>query len=263
VVSWAAVLPEDAIALETHMRKRVGVFAAWGLAAFLCVAAHVSAEPRAPGAGDGPLVLDVLEAGTRVVPHGAPFVVWATNQAPKTIVSYGLVVSRRDHQARPQPLRRHVVRPRQGLAPGQRGQVPVRVEGPSPEYVLQCTFVLFEDGTWAGDADAARQEIASLREEYGAVRAIGADLAGMPQRPDRASLVTLARQLSQGLARASTHGARQQYEACLDTIARVLDERTRAGRTYEEALVITRVRVDRVLGRLEQYSFVAASQFKG
>ena len=238
------------------MRKRLGWITACGLGACLAAVPSASAQGRMAEPRDAPLVLDVREKHVRVVPSGSSFLVHATNRGTKTIVSYGVLVLRRDNEARPQPLRRHVVRPRQPLAPQQAEPVLILLDGPSPEYLVRPTFVLFEDGTWFGDGDAARHEIAALREEVAAARDMSLALAVLPERPDRAALVSLAERLSQGLARASTSRGRQQYEASLETLARVLDERTRGGRTYEEAITIVRIRLDRVLGRAAQYPFI-------
>ncbi|BCS32986.1 hypothetical protein TBR22_A22110 [Luteitalea sp. TBR-22] len=243
------------------MRKRLGSIAAWGLAALL--AAVPAAEAQQDHRPGEPLQFSIAERGIRVVPHGTPLVVWVTNHSDKVVVAYGVQVLQRDRHARLRPLRRVVVRPRDPMRPGFGGSAPIRVDGLAPEYEVLATFVLYEDGTWAGDAEQARAEVAAMREEYVAARDMGQALAAVPERPDRAALVRLADRFSQGLARAAAPRARQQYEAGLDTIARVLDERLRGDRTYEEAIVIARIRVDRALGQVERYPFVATAAFRG
>jgi hypothetical protein len=127
---------------------------------------------------------------------------------------------------------------------------------------VRATFALFEDGTWVGDGRLVRPELAALREEYRAARAIGEVLAAVPDIPSRTHLVEATAQLAPGLALASSPEARRLFESVLTTLAAAIDPHTRGDRTLAQMVGIARDKVDRRLGSFEGLSFIVADAMR-
>lgn len=249
-----------------------GLVAAWRLVAVLAVADTALALQRRDPPGEPgvartsayvPIDVRVTEQQVYVTPPGTGYSVMTRNRSGKVVVVYGLRLFRRERDARLRAVRSYVVRPRMEFRPDRQEFLSLPLEGGPPEYALNPTFALYEDGTWAGDGTLARREVASLREEYAAARHVGQLLAGLTTAPTREDLTRVVDDLSRQLARATGRAARQQFEWALQTFGRVLDERTRGDRTYEEAVYVVRDKVDRTLGRLDRLSFVARSEVRG
>lgn len=228
------------------MRKRTLAVAAW---AFIGVglASQTRAELRADG--KVPLVFHIEASDAAAMPRRPAVTVRTVNAADRAVVACGVLVLRRDARARWQPQQRYVVRPRFPLSPGRSAVVALPVDSLPPDVQLRPTFMLFADGSWAGDAREARAERDALHDEYVAARAVGEALAALPPHLARPALVRLAAQLSHGLARAATATGRVPYEQALRTLATALDERPTARPSYAEAVATMRRAVDRVLAR--------------
>jgi hypothetical protein len=225
--------------------------AACGFAALL--AGTAASAQQGPSAV--PVVLEFVEP--------APFGIWpprpthrvvARNVSGKVVVAWGAEVSRRDRGARLRPVTDVVVRPRLVGRSAQAALEGFAVPGPAPEYGARATFALFEDGTWAGRASLARTQIAAMRDEYAAVRAIGEVLARVPEQPTRTDLSRACAHLSRDLARASSPAARDAYETALTTLARALDDNVRGDRTLGQMLHLAR---DTVSRRLDAFALLA------
>lgn len=247
------------------MRKRTLAVAACGLTTSLLLAQ----ESRAQGRDDVPAVPVGSAVARHDLPIGlavltpevagrrpGPVTVRAVNRGTRVIVACGVIVLRRDRHARLRHDATYVIRPRYGLAAGAVETLAFPLDDVPPAFDLRPTFTLFADGSWAGDATAARAEIEGRREEYRVARRIAMALATVPAQPARRALVRLADRFSEGLARAVTPEGRAQYDAVLRTLASALDERTRAGRPYSEAIAVARRRVERVLDDGARLAFV-------
>ena len=252
------------------MRERMRSAAAWvalsalGMGAVPCVAAAPPVDtparvavPDATARGIGqarpsrdglPLHLEIRARDVYTAPGGR-YHVMARNTAEKTVVAYGVRVIGRDRHARPRPLRAYVVRPSQPLEPRHLQPVAVPVAGLPPEYDVEATFVVFDDGSWIGDGDRARRELAAMREEYAAAREMAQLLAPLGDAPTRDALVRVTADLSRLLARLRTSGARASCEAVLRGLGVALDAQTARSRSYREAVLIGRDKVDRRIGR--------------
>lgn len=204
-----------------------------------------------------PVVLEFVET--------APFGIWsprptyrvvARNASGKVVVAWGAEVSRRDRGARLRPVTDVVVRPRLVGRSAHTALDGFAVPGPAPEYGARATFALFDDGTWAGSASLARAQIAAMREEYAAVRAIGEVLARVHEQPTRRDLSRACAQLSRGLAMASSPDVRGVYEHVLTTLARALDDEVRGDRTLGQMLWQARDTVNRRLDAFASLAFV-------
>lgn len=233
--------------------QRVAMAAACGLTAMLAATAA-----RAQQASSAvPLVLEFVDP--------APFGIWsprpthrvvARNTSGKVVVAWGAEVSRRDRGARLRPVTDVVVRPRLVDRSAQTALDGFAVPGPAPEYGARVTFALFDDGTWAGRGSLARAQVASMRAEYVALRAIGEVLARVHEHPTRTDVSRACAHLSRGLAMASLPAVRGVYENVLTTLARALDDDVRGDRTIGQMLWQARGTVTRRLDAFASLAFV-------
>jgi len=204
-----------------------------------------------------PVVLEFIEpAPFGIWPPGSTHRVVARNVSGRVVVAWGAEVLRRDRGARLRPVTDVVIRPRLVGRSANTSLEGFAVPGPAPEYRARATFALFDDGTWAGSASLARAQIALMREEYAAVRAIGEVLAGVPENSTQTDLRRACAHLSRGLAMSSSRAVRGVYEGVLTTLGRALDDDVRGDRTVAQLLRLARDTVDRRLGAFDRLAFV-------
>ena len=250
------------------MGKRPFTVATCGLLATLVAAVAVSAQPRsAPPAESGtaqnvPISVEFDTRDLSARPSSGSSI-RVRNQSDKAVVSYGLQLLRRDGLARVRPVRGYLVRPSREISPQHAHPIVLGFDGAPPEYELRVTFALFADGTWAGNGDEARHEILSRREGYLAARALGQVIAGAGEAPTRTQITRVVEEGARQLARATSRATRTQLESVLRTLGAVLDERTRAGRSYAEVLNVVRNQIDRMLTEGERLAFVKRSEIRG